>query len=869
VGYGTGQGLSGYGLGDAVVNREHLGALNPVDGHALEWNPGSNSYEGNKAMEITPRGLFTGGDATTQAGSNIGRIAFFDFNSVPASNGIQTAITEPIEGHVNPAAQQFTVKGTASVTTGTINRVELRVYDRGANRYLADNLTTWQTASNTINTTLQSTGARTANWSLPLTVTGNRKLQLRAQTFSSAGTGDNTPALKKTETFGLTDQPPNTNVSGPTANPVRTKTFTVTGSATDDVGVQSIGMTIRDENNRYLQADGTVSAGGYTFRFAPDVVGATSTTWSKEITVPVEGTWKAQARAVDTAGQSDLDTADRSWIVTEDGQPPTVSISAPVSMVPPTTVQPYVVAPGSPLTFSGSAIDDQHLNNVEITLRNNTTRENLASDGSYGPNAIQDWYRISPLNLTASSYNWSWTTPFNLKPGNYSFQVRATDDLGLTTSSANRGTLTVNAQVPGDAPPDAKLNVTGTITGGQSLHLDLAGTATDDKGVKAVQVALYDNDTSKYLQPNGSLGAAFATRNATLATPNGLSTNWTLPVDLPQGGDWNVTAFGYDTADQQDTSTSGATARYRIYPGDLPPTLTENLLAPSENTTFTDGRIFVSGRAEDDQSMQRVEVAIIDNLGRYMSSSGTFTSTNASWRTAFLTSPGTPGSNFSYTTPVVPPGAYTINIRGIDQHDQATNPVAVRHVNVTHPPGNTAPVAKFTYTCPPASQPSATTNVCEFDGRTSTDENAATLTYAWSFTLTSTSTTSGPKPIRTFTAPGTYTVQLIVTDEWGIASAPVTQQVTITEPSGNVAPVPVINPPACQGLVCNFSGVGSADPNTGDSFGYSWNFGDNTALSTSTSPSHTFAAGGTYTVVLTTTDGWGKAATKSYTVTVP
>ena len=77
-------------------------ALNPVDGQALEWNPGSNSYEGNKAMELTPRGLFTGGDATTQAGANIGRIAFFDFNSIPASNGVETAITEPIEGRVNP-----------------------------------------------------------------------------------------------------------------------------------------------------------------------------------------------------------------------------------------------------------------------------------------------------------------------------------------------------------------------------------------------------------------------------------------------------------------------------------------------------------------------------------------------------------------------------------------------------------------------------------------------------------------------------------------------------------------------------------------------------------------------------------------------
>ncbi len=105
-------------------------------------------------------------------------------------------------------------------------------------------------------------------------------------------------------------------------------TFIVTGTATDDTGVNSVGMTIQDAGNRYLQADGTVSSSGHTFRITPDVVGAKSTTWSREITVPIEGTWKAQARAVDTAGQSDLDTADRTWIVSEDGEAPTVSISA-------------------------------------------------------------------------------------------------------------------------------------------------------------------------------------------------------------------------------------------------------------------------------------------------------------------------------------------------------------------------------------------------------------------------------------------------------------------------------------------------------------------------------------------------------------
>ena len=114
IGYGTGQGLSAYALGQQVVNREHLGALDPATGKALEWNPGSNSYEGNKAMVATSRGLFTGGDAVTQAGENIGRIAFFDFNNVPTSNGVETAITEPISGRVQDSGKEFEVKGTAS-----------------------------------------------------------------------------------------------------------------------------------------------------------------------------------------------------------------------------------------------------------------------------------------------------------------------------------------------------------------------------------------------------------------------------------------------------------------------------------------------------------------------------------------------------------------------------------------------------------------------------------------------------------------------------------------------------------------------------------------------------------------------------------
>ncbi|WP_207005961.1 PKD domain-containing protein [Nocardioides aromaticivorans] len=853
VGYGTGQGLSAYALGDAVVKRFHLAALDPADGHALEWFAPSNSYEGDKHIEATPRGLFVGGDGNTKGSYNVGRIAFFDFNNVPAQNGTQTVITGPIEGRIEPVDEEFEITGTATAASG-IQRVEVEVMDRTSNRYLADDLTTWgSTATNTFDAVLDPGTGTSRTWRLPLTMNANRELIVRARAVAGNGTADNTKAAKKFETFGTTDRTPTTSITGP-SSPQSQLTFTITGTATDDFGVNGVSFTLRDTRGRYLQDDGTVSGTYNTFQVEPDVVGATSTTWSYEITVPFEDEWWAQARSSDTAGQSSLDTADRRWIVTENGQAPTVSITQPASMVPPTTAQPVTVSPGSPITFAGSANDDEALNEVSITLRNNSTGERLASDGSWGTGVIAGSYRVSPVNLDQASYNWSYTTPFDLSPGSYSFTVTAEDQIGLGTPSSMQGRLTVNAQIPGDSPPNATITPTGTITGQQVLALNLAGAATDDKGVARVGIAIQDRDTSRYLQPGGTMAAAFATLDATLASPGATSTSWSLAVSLPSQGDWAVTAYAYDTAGQQDPSTTGATSRYPIYPGDQPPVLNEALLNPLEGTEFLDGKIFVSGRAEDDQAMQRVEVGIVNSLGQYMSSTGTFTSTTASWRTAFLNSPGTPGSNFSFTTPVVPPGSYTVRVRAIDQHD-FVSVVYERHVTVVHPPNN-PPVASFTASC--------TRNVCTFDARGSTDENATALTYSWNF---GNGTGSGPVATRTYTAANTYTVVLTARDEWGV-TATATQTVTIAVPADNHAPTPVLNAPACAGLSCNFSAVGSADPDPGDTITYRWDWGDATPASTASSTSHTFPAAGTYTVSLTITDGWGAPATTTRVVTV-
>jgi PKD repeat protein len=738
--------------------------------------------------------------------------------------------------------------------------VQVSIQDRDRNQYLTSG-NTWTSTATTVNATLDAGTGTTRTWHLDnRIVTTNRNMLVSAQAFTAAtgGSGDTTKATKKFESFGTDDQTPTTNITGPSGIQTST-TFTMTGTANDDKGVNSLSFWFRDDQNRYLQADGSVSAIFNTFRGTPDVVGATAATWSYDVTLPHEGVWRGSATATDTTGQADLRSATRDWTVDSNAVSPTVTIEEPAPMTPPFAVPAVTVEPGGKLTFSGTASDDEGLRNVEISLRNTSTRENLGADGTWGTNVTAGQYRVSPVDIGGSTYNWTYTTPFNLSAGSYTFTVRATDDSGLTTSSTNQGRLTVNAQIAGDLAPDTTMSFTAPTD--ESFPVSFTGTATDDKGVASVRVALRDADTGRYLQPDGSMAAAVATRDAVLASPGAATTSWSLGLTLPTAGNWSFTAVAFDTAGQQDPSTTGATGSYRFYPNDGPPSLSDTLGQPQSGASFSDGKIVVTGRAEDapdaSASIASVQVAVVNSVGQYMSSTGTFTSTTPSFRTAFLNSPGSAGSNYSYTTPVIPAGTYSVIVQPVDVHAQIGTPRTSTGVVVSQP-SNNPPVASFTYTCDQ--------NVCTFDGRGSTDENTSSLTYSWNFGTQGTAT--GPLPTKTFTAPGTFAVTLAVTDEWKVTSTSAAQNVTIVAPSGNSAPVPTFVQ-SCQGLTCSVSSQGTTDPNTGDVINYSWNWGDGTAASTGATPAaHVYAAAGAYTITLTTTDGWGKAASTTRNLTL-
>ena len=165
---------------------------------------------------------------------------------------------------------------------------------------------------------------------------------------------------------------------------------------------------------------------------------------------------------------------------------------------------------------------------------------------------------------------------------------------------------------------------------------------------------------------------------------------------------------------------------------------------------------------------------------------------------------------------------------------------------------NALPSASFTYAC--------SESQCAFDGSNSSDAEGPIAHYYWDFGDANGG--YGEVTAHRYSAVGTFTVILTVTDHGGAASSQ-QQAVTITALS-NLPPVASFTS-VCSELTCSFNAGGSSDPD-GTIANYAWTFGDGTTGSGVT-PSRTYAAVGTYTVTLSVTDNRGATSTQTRTVT--
>jgi PKD repeat protein len=152
-----------------------------------------------------------------------------------------------------------------------------------------------------------------------------------------------------------------------------------------------------------------------------------------------------------------------------------------------------------------------------------------------------------------------------------------------------------------------------------------------------------------------------------------------------------------------------------------------------------------------------------------------------------------------------------------------------------------------------------------FSGVNSADDDGRIVGYTWD--LGDGTTGSGVNETHVYSAAGSYTGALTVTDDGGLSDR-ATQTIQIDEPVTNLSPTAVISGPV-SGLVgetLSFSGADSADED-GHIVSYAWDWGDG-ITGNGITMTHVYSVTSSYTVTLTVTDDGGLSDHATQTIQI-
>ena len=360
--------------------------------------------------------------------------------------------------------------------------------------------------------------------------------------------------------------------------------------------------------------------------------------------------------------------------------------------------------------------------------------------------------------------------------------------------------------------------------------------ATADSVIKPpVRISAYDSLGNEATNFTGSIRVALGTdasvlKNAHLAgrtlvaAAGGVATFTDLTIDQPGAGYTLTAALGA-------AAPVATSAPFDVAPAPLPPpggltvttTTTGANLDPDGYTVMVDG-----------------------SASQTIAPSGSVTFTNLT------------------------PGSHTVTLSGVAANCTVTGGGS-RTVTVTS--GGTATTA-FSVSCSATTGNLMVTTTTsgssqEPDGYTATLDGGSSQAIGTSASVTFSGLAPGSHTVvlsgvatNCTVASGTSRTASVVAG--GTASASFAVTCTTPPPPPNQPPTAAFSS-SCTGLTCGFTST-SSDPD-GSISSYSWTFGDG-GTATSQNPSHTYAAGGTYTVTLTVTDNQGATDNVSHTVTV-
>ncbi len=643
VNYGAGAAGEGAAqLGNQVVPRQQIGGLDPATGKSLNWNPGADAEIGVESLVVVDRGLLVGQDGDTLGDKDIGRHGFFDITrDVAPEIGLSTSITSHFSGE-NVDAGTFVLSGNATDGDAGVKRVQLAIFEIATVRYVQPDgsLGGWVG----LPTTLDSPGATETGWSSEITINEPGIYRVQAKTFTEDGRKDKVAAYVDLTVRAADDALPSVSIDTTTVEPGRV--LVVTGRATDDRGVRRVMVGVRDpETNEYLQPDGSLVADqSRSYEATLAAVDAPETSWSHTFVLPRDGRFRVEANVFDTAGQDDEKFFYRTVTVAENDVPPVIDLGGVTVFESPANER---------FTITPTIVEDVALDQVRIRIRKQLTNEGTRPDGSYGTNGT--WITLPNIE-GAQTISPTWTSPV-LPAGTHLLQIQATDQVGQTTTSTTR----ISVGPIGDANPDTR--ITNRVGYESPQTIEITGTVTDDVAVERVEIFIRDQLNLRWVSPDGSRTTTPVAHLATVDTPGATSSAWNFSWTADQQARYTVYAIGVDNAGQDTISYWRTIGNYWWTPGDTMPD--PGVISPLDGDTVNGGRLFVTGRATDDNEINVVQLRVrrlADN--KFLRVDGTYGS--GQWHKALLSNPDRPGTNWDWSSPDLEPGDYRIEVRARD-----------------------------------------------------------------------------------------------------------------------------------------------------------------------------------------------------------
>ncbi|WP_435744181.1 PA14 domain-containing protein [Nocardioides sp. SYSU DS0663] len=263
--------------------------------------------------------------------------------------------------------------------------------------------------------------------------------------------------------------------------------------------------------------------------------------------------------------------------------------------------------PVGDLTIAGQATDDRAVGEVRVAVNNrdDATHRWLQPDGTWGPAYA---YRTATLAAPGTGST-GWSLDVELPEGSYAVDARVFDEAGNEDQSPVWQPFTVGA-ADDTAPPTVAVASPSAHAELASSAVEVTGTAADDAAVDQVRVAVYDrgaDSSARWLQGDGTWGATYAYRTATLGRAGTASTSWQLDLDLPDGA-YALDVKAVDAGRRQSDGVWRPFVVRTVSADTVAPTAA--VTGPEKHSVVRSTDVEAVGTAEDDRDVRAVRVAV-------------------------------------------------------------------------------------------------------------------------------------------------------------------------------------------------------------------------------------------------------------------